>query len=79
MEIVDLRVKGKGCTEHPIIKFTQLLRELSRSKNKEATVIVYEEDIPFKFIELFAKNHGVRIIDVSKLDNKTLTVKLSSL
>jgi len=35
MEIVDLRIKGKGCTEHPIIKFTQLLRELSRSKTKK--------------------------------------------
>jgi len=78
MEVIDLRVGGKGCTDHPIIKFTQLLRELSRSKNKEITVIINEEDIPFKFIELFAKNHGIRISDVSKLDDKTLTVKLAS-
>jgi len=78
VEVIDLRVRGKGCTDHPIIKFTQLLRGLSRSKNKEITIIVSEEDIPFKFIELFTKNHGVRIVDISRLDSKSLTVKLAS-
>lgn len=78
MEVIDLRVRGKGCTDHPVIKFTQLLRGLSESKNKEITIIVNEEDIPFKFIELFTRNHGVRIVSVDGLDNKSLAVKLAS-
>lgn len=78
MEVIDLRIKGKGCTEHPIIRFTQVLRELSRSRVKEVTVIVNEKDIPLKFIELFAKSQGVRLVDINKHDDKTLIVRLTS-
>ncbi len=69
---VDLRFKSRSCTDHPVVVFTRVLRDLSSNRNSMVKIIAYKEDIPPKFIELFVKNHKLKIVEIKEVDNKTI-------
>ncbi len=74
---VDLRFKSRSCTDHPVVVFTRILRELSSSRNGMVKIIAYKEDIPPKFIELFVKNHKLKIVEIKEIDDKTVEALIS--
>ena len=77
LEEIDLRMKSESCTRHPVITFTKVLRDLSRKRDKVIKVIISKEDIPPGFIEMFVKNHGLKIVELKQVDNELLEVIIS--
>lgn len=73
MKIVDLRHKEPGCTGHPIIRFSSILRNL---KESEVLLIVNPEDIPIKVVELVVGKHGYKVVSINKKEEKYAEIKL---
>jgi len=72
---VDLRMKRKKCTENPVIKLTQLLREME-SNPESLKLILDEREIPFKALRLLAEKRGLTLKLLEK-SGSDLTVLLS--
>ncbi len=74
---VDLRFKSRSCTDHPVVVFTRILRDLSRNRDKKVKIIAYKEDIPPKFIELFVEKHRLRLIRIKELGSGVIEALIS--
>ncbi|RLE79409.1 MAG: hypothetical protein DRJ51_07840 [Thermoprotei archaeon] len=62
MRTIDLRKKGEGCTDHPVVRLSKLLSSIERGESVK--IIVFKEDIPAKALQLFLKSRGFRVLDL---------------
>ena len=74
-EIIDLRIRKKGCTNHPVVRFTNIIRRISDSKEtKTYTILFNEEDIPLTIVEKYVKKYNMRVIEIKRIDGKQVSV-----
>lgn len=74
-EVIDLRVRKKGCTNHPVVRFTNIIRRISdNEENKVYTILFNEEDIPLAIVEKYVKRYNMRISEVKRIEDKQVSV-----
>ncbi len=74
-EIIDLRVKNKGCTNHPVVRFTNIIKRISNSReNKTYTILFNEEDIPLTIAEKYVKKYNMRILEIKRIEDDQISI-----
>ncbi len=74
-EVIDLRTSRKGCTNHPVVRFTNIIRRISGSdEDRTYTILFNEEDIPVAIVKKYVERYNMRILELKKIDGKQVSV-----
>ncbi len=59
MEVINLLKRGRGCTEHPIVRLANKLA----SVKGEVKILYSEEDIPPQVMNKLLSKNGFRVVE----------------
>ncbi len=78
--ILDLRVTPQGCTDHPIVRFNKLLRDVMK-RNDKVKIVLYTKaiDFPPTIIKTIAEKKGLKVLKVEKINDEVKAVLLKEI
>ncbi|MCD6300708.1 MAG: hypothetical protein J7L82_01400 [Staphylothermus sp.] len=58
-KIIDMRVKARGCTEHPLVQLHEKMKAMK--KGDRIKIITDNKSIPIGVIEIVASKYGAKV------------------
>jgi len=65
VKVVDLRRRSSRCTDHPVVRFMNMLAELRNSGERKVLFVVNKEDLPLGVVSKFVEGAGYRIVSTN--------------